>query len=338
MMKKFLSINIFTIILLCISSLIYVSAEEIQNTSQEYKITNGSYPVEVIIYNWVDSIRNREVPVKIYYPKSDKEIFPIIIFSHGLGGSRDGYEYLGQYWASHGYVSVHIQHKGSDIYVWKNSKNPYQDMKKAIKNVNNFINRPKDVSFAIDRMEKMNNENTLLKEKLDMKKIGVAGHSFGAFTALASSGRVLISPFGKKINLSDPRIKACIAMSSPAQSVKRDRKSYANFSLPCFHMTGTLDDSPISNTKADARRIPFDCINKGDQYLVIFKDGDHMIFSDTKLLGDKRKNDALFHDLIQISSTASGMLISRMNPMQNPGYQTVVSKKHSEQMAHLRKR
>ena len=38
----------------------------------------------------------------------------MIVFSHGLGGTRDGYEYLGRHWASYGYVSVHLQHKGSD--------------------------------------------------------------------------------------------------------------------------------------------------------------------------------------------------------------------------------
>ena len=47
----------------------------------------------------------REVPVKISdYPASGGRC-PVVIFSHGLGGSRDGDQYLGRHWASHGYVS-----------------------------------------------------------------------------------------------------------------------------------------------------------------------------------------------------------------------------------------
>src|ERR1043166_7563974 len=69
-------------------------------------------------FDWLDTKRERTVPVKIYYPSTGNGPFPIIIFSHGLGGSRDGYEYLGRYWTSHGYVSVHVQHIGSDDAVW----------------------------------------------------------------------------------------------------------------------------------------------------------------------------------------------------------------------------
>jgi len=44
-------------------------------------------------------------------------------------------------------------------------------------------------------------------------------------------------------------------------------------------MTGTEDDSPVGDTKAEERRIPFDHSKGSDEFLVTFKDGDHMIFS-----------------------------------------------------------
>lgn len=68
---------------------------------------------------WRDDKRNRVVPVKIYAPQVGGGPFPVIIFSHGLGGSREGYEYIGRCWAAHGYVVVHLQHEGSDDGVWK---------------------------------------------------------------------------------------------------------------------------------------------------------------------------------------------------------------------------
>jgi predicted dienelactone hydrolase len=50
--------------------------------------------------------------------------------------------------------------------------------------------------------------------------------------------------------------------------------------VPIFHLTGTKDGSPVrSELKPSDRRIPFDNIDAPGQYLVIFKDGNHMLFS-----------------------------------------------------------
>ena len=60
-----------------------------------YKQSPKPIQVEVVRYDWFDSKRDRKVPVKIYFPKSGNGPFPVILFSHGLGGSRENYEYLG---------------------------------------------------------------------------------------------------------------------------------------------------------------------------------------------------------------------------------------------------
>src|ERR1044071_3671029 len=76
--------------------------------------TYGVGTVENLVLR--DASRNRDVPVKIYYPRSKdpQEKFPVIVFSHGAGGSKDGYAYLGETWAQAGYVCVHPEHFGSD--------------------------------------------------------------------------------------------------------------------------------------------------------------------------------------------------------------------------------
>ena len=258
-------------------------------------------------YDWLDGSRDRKVPVKIYYPKSAAGKLPIIIFSHGLGGSRDGYEYLGHFWASHGYVSVHVQHLGSDSAVWQGL--PLEEimpaLKKSILNLENAANRPLDVSFAIDQMEKMNGDDSPLKGRLDLERIGVAGHSFGAFTTMALAGEVFILPDGSEKWHPDPRIKAAIAMSPSPLNQKEDLdRVYAKIKIPIFHMTGTLDDSPIGDTKAADRRVPFDHIHGADQYLVTFTGGDHMIFSGRMMGRGQREHDAAFQKLICAASTA----------------------------------
>jgi len=267
------------------------------------KTEPGPHKVQQVTAEWRDAVRDRVVPVRIYIPDGDGP-FPLIIYSHGLGGSRDGNRYVGTHWASHGYICAHIQHKGSDTAVWKGAGDQAMaKMKLAAMRPENAVNRPKDVTFAIDRLTAINAEKGgSLVGRIDLTKIGVGGHSFGAFTALASTGRVLARLLGKPIDLTDKRIKACLPMSAPGRDSARTRKSYANYATPCLHMTGTKDDSIISDTKAADRRCAFDASSKGDQYLLILKDAEHMAFGDSLRRRDRR--NAKHHPLILQSGTA----------------------------------
>ena len=73
-----------------------------------------------------DAKRSREIPIRVYLPK-EKKPAPVVLFSHGLGGSREGSAFLGDHWAARGYVAVFLQHPGSDDSVWK-EKPPAQRM------------------------------------------------------------------------------------------------------------------------------------------------------------------------------------------------------------------
>jgi predicted dienelactone hydrolase len=264
----------------------------------------GPHAVVSTKHDWVDSKRTRPVPAKIYAPRDGKGPFPVIVFSHGLGGSRDGYEYLGRHWASYGYVSVHVQHKGTDSGLWMDAKDAVTAMRQAVADPRHAVDRPLDVHFAIDQLEKLNRDGgSVLMARLDLDRLGVAGHSYGAYTALVAAGRVLVGPDGRTLDLRDRRIRACVAMSSPSGDADAVRKSYETFVVPCLHMTGTDDKSPIGLTTVAQRRVPFDCIDKADQYLIIFAGGDHMVFSGTRRRG-AGANDPVIHSLILVSSTA----------------------------------
>jgi len=264
----------------------------------------GQLEVGVMVCDWTDAKRDRAVPARIYYPKNAAGPFPLVIFSHGVGGTRDGYEYLGRHWASHGYVCVHVQHKGSDDEVWRGKGNPIESMRKATLDYRNGISRPKDVTFAIDQMEKLNADDPALKGRVDVKRIGVAGHSFGAYTTLASAGQVFSGPLGIKVSFADPRVKAAIPMSAPFNKGQDPKKCFAKFATPCLHMTGTLDVSPIADTTVEQRRIPYDNIAGADQYLITFAGGDHMIFSGRGANRPAAAKDAEFQRLICASSAA----------------------------------
>jgi predicted dienelactone hydrolase len=179
---------------------------------QPYKKDAGPLAVAVARYDWVDAARNRPVPVKIYFPEKGAGPFPLIVFSHGLGGSREGYEYLGRHWASHGYVVALPQHLGSDDAVWRNKANPVQEIRRAAMDLGNAMARPLDVRFVLDRLTAMNQEDGPLHGRLDLSAIGMSGHSFGGWTTLALAGQV----FPRGVTLADPRVKAAISMSAPA--------------------------------------------------------------------------------------------------------------------------
>jgi predicted dienelactone hydrolase len=255
-------------------------------------------------FTWHDAQRNRDLPVKIYSPASGRGPFPVVIFSHGLGGTREAYEYLGRYWASRGYVSVHVQHHGSDDSVWRGAGfgNGMAAMRQAVADPRNAINRPRDVSFVIDELERLNRASPSFHDRLDLNRLGVAGHSFGAFTALAMAGQVFAPGTKLERSLADARVKAVIPMSAPVPANKtRLDESYARVRIPCLHMTGTRDASPIGDTQPEERRMPFDHCRNSDQYLITFQDGDHMVFSGRR---QSSKQDRTIQELICESSTA----------------------------------
>jgi dienelactone hydrolase len=251
-----------------------------------------------------DPARDRDVPVKVYYPTTATDTkSPVIIFSHGLGGSREGYGYLGSYWASHGYVAVHLTHIGTDTEAVM--ANGLADMKKTMLTITanpmNAVDRCKDVSFAIDQIIAANDDDkSPLKGRLDLKHIGMAGHSYGANTTMLISGEMTRSGH----SFADNRITCAIAMSPPVATPKNMwDKVYAGVKIPLFVMTGTLDDSPIGESKAADRRVPYDHVGNIPAYLITFTDGDHMVFSGRRIAADRPKDDH-FHELILQGSTA----------------------------------
>jgi len=271
----------------------------------EFGASPGPFVVDTVRYEWVDRARNRPVPVRIYYPKTGDGPFPVIIFSHGLGRTCEQYVYLGRHWASHGFVSVHPQHKGSDANVWRHAIIRPLALRRAAQNPKNALDIAPDISFVIDQLEKINREEPPLKGRLNTSRVGMAGHSFGAFATLAVAGRVFVGADGKKYTLADDRVKAGIIMScsAPLRSQRRE-DSFAQIAIPCLHMTGTKDTSALGLTTRQDRRVPYDGIDGADQYLITFQGGDSAIFDDHQRVYGSGTKDALFHDLIRATSTA----------------------------------
>ena len=209
---------------------------------------------------WHDAARQREVPVKIYAPAGGTNL-PLVVFSHGLGGTREGYAYLAGHWATNGYLCVVVQHPGSDDTAWRGHADKAASLRAAASAENARL-RPQDVSFVITQM--------LRDPRVNTNAIGVAGHSFGAHTTLAVVGMRLGTQ-----SYRDPRVTAAIPMSAPRPLAA----ALADINVPCLHLTGTKDDSPLFGTTAKDRRFPFDNIKGPGQWLVTFDGATHMTFA-----------------------------------------------------------
>ncbi len=160
------------------------------------------------------------------------EAFPVLLFSHGYGSNASGYYALLTEIASHGYIIINMNHtyeslgatfpdgsvklfdydfQGSDGADAMQYITPIQEafakdlsyeerhaiLREASKeyNVTHMVKRwAKDMSSVMDQLDGWN-ERGFLKDRLDLEKIGVFGHSRGG----GAAGQVA---------LKDARIKA----------------------------------------------------------------------------------------------------------------------------------
>jgi predicted dienelactone hydrolase len=160
--------------------------------------------------------------------------------------------------------------------------------------------RFQDIPFAIDQLGKMN--ASTLNGRIDLGRIGMSGHSFGAITTMALAGQVI---GGGRMNFADTRITAAIAYS-PSKPRQGDATvAFASVKIPTFHMTGTLDKNPLDTAEdPSTRQIPYRSIAGADKFLMVFTDGDHMVYSGRTFRGGPRPTDAKFHALVQKASLA----------------------------------
>jgi len=249
-----------------------------------------------------DSNREREIPLLIYLPNSTSRV-PVVLFSHGLGGSNRGCRYLGLHWAARGFVAVFVQHPGSDTSVWQEVpvRQRMQAMQQAA-SLKNLMLRIKDIPAVLDQLEKWNNTaGHALYDRLDVEKIGMSGHSFGAVTTQAVGGQT--SARGR-ISFTDSRIRAAIAFSQSSPRGGAPKSAFGKVNIPWLLMTGTKDHSVIGNADMDSRLAVFPALPPGDKYEVLLDRAEHSAFTERPLPGDTEQRNPNHHRVVLAISTA----------------------------------
>lgn len=239
----------------------------------------GPATVSVRDLGWTDPTRQRTLPLRVRMPAGDGPV-PVILFSHGLGGSVDAGQFWAEHWASHGFAVLHLQHPGSDDSVWKDAKRPARALREAA-SAEQLLARAADVKFVLDELDRRRRADGPVGpddawvRRLDLQRIGMSGHSFGAATTQAIAGQ----SYGRRgPALTDPRPRAFVAFSPSGRDVTAS--SFAQITRPFLALTGSADGEVGMGLGVPPaqRRAVFDALPPGDKLLIWLTDADHMIF------------------------------------------------------------
>lgn len=266
-------------------------------------------PLKVLMArgDFIDPARGqRKVPYKIYYPAEIDKKVPVIVWSHGLGGSRDGAGFISRFLASHGYVLVHVQHIGTDSSLWEGKPgHPWDVIRNSHYGPAEILARYQDIPFALDQLPALAADNPALGAVMDLSTLGMSGHSFGANTTQIMAGQRFGSPDALQ-SLKEPRFKAGILYSPvPSFNTQSPRAEiYGDISIPLFHMTGTDDTSPIEGFGYERRLEVSDHSGGPEQALLILQGGDHMVYNGSRgQLGENPKRKE-HENIIKIAALA----------------------------------
>ena len=207
---------------------------------------------------------NRNFEVDIYLPDtstSSDQIYPVIVISHGLASDRSRFESLARHLNSYGFAVAVPQHPGSDYQQFQSLlKGEVKDLFEP----EQFIDRPQDITALLNHLEKLNPSD--FNNQLDLKNVGVIGHSLGGYTALVLAGATLDFTQLKTIckqsdiplnpsvflqcralelpdnnyKLKDSRVKAIFVLN-PVNSIILGKSGLSEIKIPVFITASTGD-------------------------------------------------------------------------------------------------
>lgn len=187
-------------------------------TDEYDPFVRGPFPVGVRTIQALDSARDRLFPCEIWYPAAAQHAardiapgtqdfftvpsvetprsqlalrdaaaqpgtYPLIIFSHHSGGHRRAATFLCTHLSSHGYVVAALDH--SEVVAAELARRDGEpDEQKAARMEAVIASRVPDIRFLLDHL--LGGAARHSETNLDPTRIGIVGHSFGGWTALAA--------------------------------------------------------------------------------------------------------------------------------------------------------
>jgi predicted dienelactone hydrolase len=267
--------------------------------------TAGPAAVELWELNLRDRSRKRNIPVDLYWSHNTQG--PLVVISHGFGADRRFFAYLAQHLASYGLTVAAVEHPGSNVAALISTplaSQPHQGNR--ILPATEFLDRPEDISFVLDRLAKLNQSSFSLRGRLNTDDVAFIGHSLGGYTGLALAGAKLdtrsLEQFCQNIlsrglspadwlqcaaldlplqtaDLRDPRITQLIVMN-PLTGQLFGEAGLSQVKVPTLMLASSHDGvTPI----ATQQLVPFEQL-AGSKYLVTVVGGTHLSVGDPENL------------------------------------------------------
>lgn len=243
--------------------------------------------------------RNVDSPIDVYLPAvTNTGLIPVVVISHGLGSDRQTFAYLAEHLASYGFAVLVPLHLGTDTDELAKIMTGYGQPISA----DNFLNRPLDITYALDAVEARYANDPVWQGRLNLAKVGLFGQSFGGYTAIASGGADLeLTEFKERcadkdsgffLNMSlflqcravdlpqenyrlkDTRVKAIIAVNPLASGVFNPQ-TMGTIDIPTMIVSGTLD---TTTPALPEQIIPYTWLTTPDKYLLLVRPGTHFTF------------------------------------------------------------
>jgi predicted dienelactone hydrolase len=296
----------------------------------------GKFIAKKQTLKFFDVIRGRLLSTDIYLPNIRSSV-PTIVISHGIGTDSSNFRYLANHLATNGFAVIVPNHPGSDT---KQIQSLLNGSASEVTQPKEFINRPLDVKFVLDEVEKLNNTDPRFKGRLNLQQVGVFGQSFGGYTALALAGakinpekiakdcnqKALKQTWNmslllqcrmqelqankpvKQYKLYDERVKAVIAVN-PITSSIFGKSGLSEIKTPVMMVTSSED------TVAPAlyeQILPFSWIANPQKYLVQMegathfstigdgKDSSEQVGLPSKLIGDNPKQAQSYMKVVSL--------------------------------------
>jgi predicted dienelactone hydrolase len=232
-----------------------------------------------------DDARRKDLPYKVHFPTADGR-YPLIVFSHGFGGSKDAFSTVGQHWASHGYVVIHPSHADGP-----GRRDGDRDAGGAtparlrtgwlvgqLNDPDRIADRVADIALVLDSLPEIAEATPALVGRIDAERIGVGGHSFGAYTAMLIGGVTVDLGGERERSFRDERVRCILPISAQGtgQQGLTDR-SWAGLRIPMMTITGTRDRG-VGGQSVDWRKEPYVFSPAGDKYLIVIEGASHLSF------------------------------------------------------------
>jgi dienelactone hydrolase len=260
----------------------------------------GKFPVGVRTIEALDKVRDRLFPIEIWYPAAAQHAgqdtapgtqdvftvpsddtplrqmavrdaaaqpgtYPLLIFSHASGHHRRGATFLCTHLSSHGYAVAALDH--SEVIAAELARGDGETAEQKAARIEAVIaSRVPDVRFLLDHL--LGGAAWESEAHVDPTRIGIVGHSFGGWTALA----------GPEV---EQRIRAVVALapggsSRPKPGILPAKLTFAwGGDVPTLYLVAENDIClPLAGMYELFER------NPGTKQLIILRRADHGHFMD----------------------------------------------------------